>query len=216
MTKLIDRPEWRALQRHYNQISTLHLRDLFAKDPDRASRFSLEEEGILLDYSKNRMTEETIGLLVALARAVDLPREIERMFGGEKINFTEKRAVLHTALRNRSDAPVLVDGQDVMPQVRRVLDKMASFSRRIRTGEWKGQTGKPIRTVINIGIGGSDLGPAMACEALRPYTDRRLSVRFVSNVDATHLSEALRDAQPEETLFIVASKTFTTQETMAN
>ncbi|HXK58834.1 MAG TPA: glucose-6-phosphate isomerase [Acidobacteriota bacterium] len=216
MTLVIDRPEWKALARHYQQISPLHLRDLFSSDPERASRLSLETAGIFLDYSKNRVTDETMKLLFALARAVDLRGEIERMFNGEKINVTEKRAVLHTALRNQSSIPVWVDGQDVMPEVRRVLARMAEFSRSIRSGEWKGHTGKPVKTIINIGIGGSDLGPAMAHEALRPYSDRRLSVRFVSNVDSTHLVETLRGVSPEETLFIVASKTFTTQETMTN
>ncbi len=216
MIKLTDCSEWKALERHYREISTLHLRDLFTLDPNRASRFTLEAEGILLDYSKNRVTDETIRLLVALAQAVDLPGAIERMFTGERINLTEKRAVLHTALRNRSDAPVFVDGKDVMPEVRRVLEKMASFSRSIRSGEWKGHTGKSIRAIVNLGIGGSDLGPAMAYGALRPYSDRHLAVRFVSNVDFTHLVEATRDLNPEETLFIVASKTFTTQETMTN
>ncbi|MFB3903935.1 MAG: glucose-6-phosphate isomerase [Acidobacteriota bacterium] len=214
--KLTDRREWKALERHYQEISRIHLRELFGADPDRAARLSLEAEGILLDYSKNRITNQTIGLLIALARAVDLPAAIERMFTGEKINLTEKRAVLHTALRNRSDRPVMVDGKDVMPEVRRVLEKMAAFSRSIRSGEWKGHTGKPIRAIVNLGIGGSDLGPAMACEALRPYTDRRLTFRFVSNVDSTHLVEATRDLKADETLFIVASKTFTTQETMTN
>lgn len=216
MMRLTDCPEWKALGRHYQEISTLHLRDLFATDPNRASRFALTSEGILLDYSKNRITDQTLSLLVALARAVDLPEAIERMFTGEKFNLTEKRAVLHTALRNRSNTPVFVDGKDVMPEVNRVLEKMASFAGSIRNGEWKGYTGKAIRAIVNLGIGGSDLGPAMAYEALRPYSDRRLVVRFVSNVDSTHLVEATRDLKAEETLFIVASKTFTTQETMTN
>jgi glucose-6-phosphate isomerase len=216
MIKLTDRPEWKALEQHYLDIAKLHLRDLFATDSNRASHFTVEAEGILLDYSKNRITDQTVSLLVALARAVDLPRAVESMFTGEKFNLTEKRAVLHTALRNRPEQPVFVDGKDVMPEVRRVLEKMASFSRRIRNGEWTGYTGKPIRAIVNLGIGGSDLGPAMAYEALRPYSDRRLVVHFVSNVDATHFVEATRDLSAEETLFIVASKTFTTQETMTN
>jgi len=214
--KVTERAEWKALQRHYDEIATFHLRDLFARDPDRASRLSLEAEGILLDYSKNRITSQTLGLLVDLARAVDLPGAIEQMFTGQKFNLTEKRAVLHTALRNRSDTPVFVDGKDVMPEVRQVLEKMAAFARSIRSGDWKGHTGKPIRAIVNLGIGGSDLGPVMAYEALRPYSDRRLTVRFVSNIDSTHLVEARRDLKPDETLFIVASKTFTTQETMTN
>jgi len=214
--KLTDFAEWKELGRHFEEVSSLHLRELFASDPNRASRFALEAEGLFLDYSKNRITDETVRLLISLASAADLPRAIERMFTGEKFNLTEKRAVLHTALRNRSAEPVYVDGKDVMPEVRRVLEKMASFAGSIRTGEWKGYTGKPIRAIVNLGIGGSDLGPAMAYEALRPYSDRRLTVRFVSNVDSTHLVESTRELQPEETLFIVASKTFTTQETMTN
>ncbi|RPJ55181.1 MAG: glucose-6-phosphate isomerase [Acidobacteria bacterium] len=214
--KLTDCAEWQALDRHYREISTVHLRDLFKTDPNRAPRFTLQAEGVFVDYSKNRVTDETLRLLVSLARAVDLSGAIERMFTGEKFNLTEKRAVLHTALRNRSDTPVFADGKDVMPEVKRVLEKMAAFAHSIRSGEWKGHTGKSIRAIVNLGIGGSDLGPVMACEALRPYSDRRLVVRFVSNVDATHLVEATRDLKAEETLFIVASKTFTTQETMTN
>ncbi len=216
MTKLTERPEWKALEDHYNEVRKLHLRDLFAQDPKRARHFTLEAEGILLDYSKNRVTDETMRLLLALARGAGLREAIERMFTGEKINITENRAVLHTALRNRSDQPVYVDGKDVMPEVRRVLDQMSRFAAGIRDETWRGYTDKPIRNVVNIGIGGSDLGPVMAYEALRSYTDRRLTVRFVSNVDATHFVEATRDLNPEETLFIVASKTFTTLETMTN
>ena len=173
-------------------------------------------DGLLLDYSKNRITDQTMQKLVALAESADLSGAIERMFTGEKINTTEGRAVLHVALRNRSGEPILVDGVDVMPGVNAVLDKMATFSDRVRSGGWTGHTGKPIRNVVNIGIGGSDLGPVMAYEALKPFSDRRLTVRFVSNVDGTHLAEAVRDLDPAETLFIVASKTFTTQETMTN
>jgi len=216
MLPLVDRPEWKALEEHHARVAPLHLRDLFRADPGRAERFSLEAAGLLLDYSKNRVTDETMRLLFALARGAGLPDAIERMFSGAKVNVTENRAVLHTALRNRSGAPVHVDGRDVMPEVNEVLSRMADFSRRVRDGSRRGHTGQPVRAVVNIGIGGSDLGPAMAYEALKPYSDRRLTVRFVSNVDGTHVAEALRDLDPAQTLFIVASKTFTTQETMTN
>jgi glucose-6-phosphate isomerase len=216
MTMLTRRPQWRDLQKHYREVAPLHLRDLFRGDPGRAERFSIEDCGLLLDYSKNRITPETMERLVALARAAGLEEAIERMFTGEKINTTEDRAVLHTALRNRSGQPVYVDGVDVMPGVQRVLSQMAGFADQVRSSQWTGHTGKPIRNVVNLGIGGSDLGPAMACEALRPYSDRHLVVRFVSNVDGTHLAESARDLDPAETLFIVASKAFNTMETMAN
>jgi glucose-6-phosphate isomerase len=216
MPRLNEKPEWQDLTNHFHETSPLHLRELFASDAERAERFTVEHGGLLLDYSKNRITQKTMALLVALARAAGLEQAIENMFSGEKINVTENRAVLHTALRNRSSQPVNVDGQDVMPGIRRVLDQMSRFASAIRQGDWKGFTGKPIRNVVNLGIGGSDLGPVMAYEALHPYADRRLRLRFVSNVDATHLAEATRDLSPEETLFIVASKTFTTQETMTN
>jgi len=216
MTRLDQTPEWKSLQDHQGEVEPLHLRDLFADDPRRAETFSVEDCGLLLDYSKNRVTAETMKRLVALAEAMGLKEAIERMFTGEKINSTEGRAVLHTALRNRSDTPVLVDEENVMVNVRHVLDQMAAFAKKVRGGDWIGHTGKPVRNVVNIGIGGSDLGPVMAYEALRPYTDRKLTVRFVSNVDGTHLAEATRDLDPAETLFIVASKTFTTQETMTN
>ncbi len=216
MTQLTERPEWQALDEHGRQIAALHLRDLFQGDPRRAAAMSIEDCGLLLDYSKNRVTAETIHKLVALAESAGLKGAIERMFTGKRINTTENRAVLHTALRNRSKEPVLVDGKDVMPAVRAVLVKMAVFANRIRSGHWTGHTGKPIRNIINIGIGGSDLGPAMAYEALKPFSDRSLTIRFVSNVDGTDLAEAVRDLDPAETLFIVASKTFTTQETMTN
>ena len=216
MDRLTERPEWQDLQQHYRQMASVHLRDLFREDPGRAAAMSVEDCGLLLDYSKNRATGETMQKLVALAESAGLADAIQRMFTGEKINTTERRAVLHTALRNRSEEPVLVDGEDVMPEVRKVLDRMARFSQQVRDGEWTGHSGKPIRNVINIGIGGSDLGPAMACEALKHYSDRSLRVRFVSNVDATHLAEAVGDLDPAETLLIVASKTFTTQETMTN
>lgn len=209
-------PEWKALQAHFRNIRNVHLRQLFADDPGRAKRFSVEAADLYLDYSKNRINAETIALLVKLAEAVNLRDAIEAMFTGKKINQTENRAVLHVALRNRANTPIVVDGLDVMSEVNAVLDRMALFARRVRAGEWVGHTGKPVRNIINIGIGGSDLGPNMAYEALKFWADRRLTVRFVSNVDGTHISEALRDLDPEETLFIVASKTFTTQETMTN
>ena len=216
MRKLNHTPEWYDLQAHCEQVKRLHLRDLLRSDPGRGEAMSVEARGLLLDYSKNRATPETMRMLIALARSRGLEGAIEAMFSGEKINVTEARAVLHTALRNRANTPVFVDGRDVMPDVNRVHKRMAALARAVRTGAWKGYTGKRIRNVINIGIGGSDLGPAMAYEALKPYADRGLTVRFVSNVDGTHLKEALRDIQPAETLFIVASKTFNTQETMTN
>jgi len=216
MPALTDRPEWKALKEHYSEMKRLHLRELFADEPGRAEAMTIEECGLLLDYSKNRATGETLAKLVDLAEAAGLRDAIEAMCTGQKINTTEGRAVLHVALRNRCGEPILVDGRDVMPDVRRVLKQMSSFANRLRAGELKGHTGRPIRNVVNLGIGGSDLGPAMACEALRPFSDRRLTVRFVSNVDGTHLAEATRDLDAAETLFIVASKTFTTQETMTN
>ena len=209
-------PEWKALQSHHKQVESVHLRQLFADDPGRAERLSVEVEDLFVDYSKNRVTDETVKLLVALAGAVGLRQAIDDMFAGRKINETENRAVLHVALRNRSNTPIKVDGKDVMPEVNAVLDKMSAFSRKVRSGEWLGHTGKRVKNIVNIGIGGSDLGPVMAYEALRPFTDRNLNVRFVSTEDGTHVAEALRDLNPEETLFIVASKTFTTQETMTN
>ncbi|MEI6147958.1 MAG: glucose-6-phosphate isomerase [bacterium] len=214
--KLTNKTQWKALRKHHADVAPRHLRDLFTAEPNRAREFSIEACGLYLDYSKNRITGETVRLLLDLARACDVPQAAQDMFAGRKINATEQRAVLHTALRNRSNTPVLVDGKDVMPEVNAVLDKMAAFSRKVRSGTWLGHTGKPIRNIVNIGIGGSDLGPVMAYEALKPYSDRRLTVRFVSNVDATHFAEVTRDLDPAETLFIVASKTFTTQETMTN
>ena len=208
--------EWKALKAHAAQMKTASMRDLFAADPARGKTFSLEEGGWYLDYSKNLVTTETMDLLQALCPMADLRGEIDAMFSGQKINVTENRPVLHIALRNRSDTPIRVNRHDVMPDVNAVLEKMTAFSNQIRSGEWQGFTGKPIRNIVNIGIGGSDLGPVMACEALKPYSRRDLTVRFVSNVDGTHISEALRDLNAEETLFIVASKTFTTQETMTN
>ena len=209
-------PEWKALQAHFKQMENVHLRQLFAGDSHRATSLSLETCDLFIDYSKNRITPETMKLLAALAEAVGLREAIEDMFTGKKINETEKRAVLHVALRNRSNTPIKVDGKDVMPEVNAVLDKMAAFSRKVRAGEWVGHTGRRMKNIVNIGIGGSDLGPVMAYEALKSYSDRNLTVRFVSNVDGTHIAEATRDLDPQETLFIVASKTFTTQETMTN
>ncbi len=208
--------EWAALVRHSETMRSVHMRDLFGKDPQRAGRFSQEACGLFLDYSKNRITEETFALLLELGAAVNLTEQIQAMFSGERINVTENRPVLHVALRNRSNRPVVVDGEDVMPAVNAVLERMRAFAAAVRDGSWRGFTGKRIRNVVNIGIGGSDLGPYMACEALKAYSSRELLVRFVSNVDATHFYEQTRDLDPAETLFIVASKTFTTQETMTN
>ena len=213
---LTDRPAWQALKAEYQCVSKLHLRDLFAEDPQRGERMVVEALGIYFDYSKNRITEETLSLLLQLAQEVGLRDRIDAMFRGEKINVTEKRAVLHIALRSPRDARILVDGENVVPQVHAVLDKMAEFAQRVRSGAWTGHTGQPIRNVVNIGIGGSDLGPVMAYEALRYYSDRHLTFRFVSNVDGTDLAEAVIDLNPAETLFIISSKTFTTLETMTN
>jgi glucose-6-phosphate isomerase len=213
---LTQRPEWRALQNHYNRLKGTHLRQLFADDPNRGERFVAEAVGVYLDYSKNRITDETPRLLIALAEAVGLPARIEAMFSGEKINVTENRAVLHIALRAPRGAVIEVDCENVVPAVHAVLDKMADFADRVRGGTWTGHTGKRIRNVVNIGIGGSDLGPVMAYEALRHYSDRSMIFRFVSNVDGTDFAEATRDLDPAATLFIVASKTFTTLETMTN
>ena len=208
--------EWKAIHAHYRQVKNLHLRDLFAAEPDRAERFTVETAGLYLDYSKNRITADTMALLIALARRSGLTERIEAMFRGDKINVTEGRAVLHVALRAPRTERIVVDGVDVVPGVHDVLDKMRQFSHRVRSGEWKGYTGLPIESVVNIGIGGSDLGPAMCYEALRGYSERHLDVRFVSNVDGTDIWEATRDLDPARTLFIVASKTFTTIETMTN
>ena len=207
--------EWQALQKHYEAIKDSQMRDMFAKDPERFNKFSLKLENMLLDYSKNRINEETMKLLVELAKASGVEEAREKMFTGEKINWTEGRAVLHTALRNRSNKPVMVDGKDVMPDVNAVLAKMKAFCHKVRSGEWKGFTGKKIKNVVNIGIGGSDLGPVMITEALKHYADGP-EVYFVSNVDGTDFVETTKHLDPEETLFIVASKTFTTQETMTN
>lgn len=216
MTRLNERAEWKKLVSHGKSMKKKHLRELFAEDPKRAKKFSMQVGDLFLDYSKNRIAGRTMIYLQALAESAGLSSAIAAMFSGEKINRTENRAVLHVALRNRSNTPILVDGKDVMPEVNAVLDRMRAFSNRVRSGEWTGFTGKRIRNVVNIGIGGSDLGPVMAYEALKPYSDRNLTVRFVSNVDATHFVESTRDLDPEETLFVIASKTFTTQETMTN
>jgi glucose-6-phosphate isomerase len=211
-----NRPAWSAIEAHYESVRGMHMRNLFADDPARGERLTAEASGIFLDYSKNRITGETLKLLVRLAEESGLRARIDAMFAGEKINVTEKRAVLHVALRAPKGASILVDGENVVPQVHAVLDQMASFSNRIRSGEWIGHTGKRIRNVVNIGIGGSDLGPVMAYEALRHYSQRGLMFRFVSNVDGTDFAEAVIDLDPAETLFIVSSKTFTTLETMTN
>ena len=213
---LTNRKAWKALQQHYEQVRAWHLRKLFADDPGRGERMTAEGAGLFLDYSKNRITDETVKLLVQLAEESGLRSRIDAMFAGEKINVTEKRAVLHVALRAPKGSTILVDGENVVPQVHAVLDKMAAFSTRVRSGEWRGHTGKAIRNVINIGIGGSDLGPVMAYEALRHYSARGMTFRFVSNVDGTDFAEAVRDLDPSETLFVVSSKTFTTLETMTN
>ncbi len=210
-------PAWTALQKHYDDVKGVHLRELFAQDPGRAKALSLQAGDIFVDYSKNRITAETLGLLLDLARASGVEQLRDDMFAGTHINTTEDRAVLHTALRRpRSAGPLLVDGHDVMPEVHEVLGRMAKFADSVRTGEHTGHTGRRITTVINLGIGGSDLGPVMATEALRFYSSRDLTVKFVSNIDATHLVEATRGLDPAETLFIIASKTFTTDETMTN
>jgi len=213
---LTKRKAWKALQAHYDEVRELHLRKLFAEDPKRGERMTAEAVGIFLDYSKNRITDETLKLLIELAEESALRLQIDAMFRGDKINFTEKRSVLHVALRAPKGTSILVDGENVVPQVHAVLDRMTEFSGRVRSGEWKGHTGKRIRNVINIGIGGSDLGPVMAYEALKHYSDPAMTFRFVSNVDGTDFAEAVRDLDAAETLFIVSSKTFTTLETMTN
>ncbi|UFH53591.1 glucose-6-phosphate isomerase [Spirosoma sp. KNUC1025] len=215
--RFTDLPAYAQLQAHYDGLKDRHLRDLFAEDPERFTTFSRQFEEILLDFSKNRITAETLQLLIQLADQAELKGAIGKMFSGDKINRTEDRAVLHVALRNRSNSPILVDGKDVMPDVNDVLNHMKSFTERIRSGEWKGYTGEAITDVVNIGIGGSDLGPVMVTEALKPYADdKKLRVHFVSNVDGVHIYETLQTVRPETTLFLIASKTFTTQETMTN
>ena len=213
---LTERKAWKALEAHHQNIRELHLRKLFADDPNRGERMTAEAVGLYLDYSKNRITDETLKLLLQLAEESGLRERIDAMFRGEKINITENRAVLHVALRAPKGASIVVDGENVVPQVHAVLDKMADFSNRVRSGAWKGHTGKRIRNVINIGIGGSDLGPVMAYEALKHYSERGMTFRFVSNVDGTDFAEAVQDLDPAETLFIISSKTFTTLETMTN
>jgi glucose-6-phosphate isomerase len=216
MATLTERPAWKALQAHHRKVRGLHLRQLFAEDPGRGERLAAEAVGILLDYSKNRVTDETLALLVRLAVESGLRERIDAMFRGERINVTENRAVLHVALRSPRGTSIVVDGEDVVPQVHAVLDRMGGFAERVRSGAWKGHTGRPIRNVVNLGIGGSDLGPAMAYEALLHYSERSMTFRFVSNVDGTDFAEGVRDLDPAETLFIVSSKTFSTLETMTN
>ena len=213
---LTARPAWKALQAHHEKVRDLHLRTLFEQDPKRGERLTAEAAGLYLDYSRNRITDETLDLLMQLAEESGLRARIDAMFAGEKINVTENRAVLHVALRAPRGTSIVVDGENVVPQVHAVLDKMSAFAERVRSGAWKGHTGRRIRNVINIGIGGSDLGPVMAYEALRHYSDRAMTFRFVSNVDGTDFVEATRDLDPTETLFVVSSKTFTTLETMTN
>src|SRR5580692_1021824 len=209
-------PAWKALESHYKKIQDRHLRELFAEDPTRGERLTASAVGIELDYSKNRITNETLELLFQLAKDAKLRDRIDAMFSGSKINITENRAVLHTALRAPAGASVIVDGENVVPLVHAVLNRMSDFSNRVRSGAWKGHTGQRIVNVVNIGIGGSDLGPVMAYEALRDYSDRKMTFRFVSNVDGTDFCEAVRDLKADETLFIISSKTFTTLETMTN
>src|SRR5258708_15014808 len=209
MSTLTHSPAWQALARHRDTVADVHLRDLFARDPGRFDRFSLQVDDLLVDYSKNRVSQETMDLLFELARQARVFEWRDRMMSGDKINRTENRAVLHVALRNRSNRPILVDGKNVMPEVNAVLAKMRAFTDRVRSGVWKGHTGKRITDVVNIGIGGSDLGPVMATEALRPHWQKGLNAHFVSNVDGTHIAETLERADAETTLFIVASKTFT-------
>jgi glucose-6-phosphate isomerase len=213
---LTQHKAWKALQTHHTKVKELHLRQLFAEDPERGERMTAEAAGLFLDYSKNRITDDTLKLLIQLAEESGLRGRIEAMFRGDKINITENRAVLHVALRAPRGASIVVDGENVVPQVHAVLDKMADFSNRVRSGAWKGHTGNRICNIINIGIGGSDLGPVMAYEALKHYSDRAMTFRFVSNIDATDFAEAVHDLNPSETLFIISSKTFTTLETMTN
>ena len=213
---LPQRPAWGQLQSHFQSVRELHLRELFAADARRGERMTAEAVGIYLDYSKNRVTDETLRLLLQLAAESDLTSRIAAMFRGDRINVTENRSVLHVALRALRTASLVVDGEDLVPPVHAVLDKMTDFATRLRNGQWRGHTGKRIRTVVNVGIGGSDLGPVMAYEALKHYSDRTLTFRFVSNIDSTDFVEAVGDLDPAETLFIISSKTFTTQETMTN
>ncbi len=214
--RITQTQSWKALQAHYKEMSALHMRDLFAEDARRAERFSLTQGQILLDYSKNRITQQTLDLLIALAREAGLNQAIKDMFSGEKINRSENRAVLHTALRNTPEHPVIFEGEDVMPGIERVLKQMESFCQQIASGAWRGYTGKPIEHIINIGIGGSDLGPKMVINALKPYWSNTLKPHFIANIDAADMQATLADINPETSLFIIASKTFTSTETMAN
>ena len=216
MTRPVDLPAWKTLQEHRSALEAVEMRELFQSDPQRFDRFSLRFEDVLVDFSKNRITDKTMSLLRDLAQQADLSGWIGKMFSGDRINSTEDRAVLHIALRNRSNRPIVVDGHDVMPGINAVLKHMREWTDAIRSGQWRGYTGKPISDIVNIGIGGSDLGPVMVTEALKPYSRRDLKVHFVSNVDGTHVAETLRQLNPETTLFIIASKTFTTQETLTN
>ncbi|MDN0074988.1 glucose-6-phosphate isomerase [Crenobacter sp. SG2303] len=216
MSQLTDLPAWKALWDHFEAAKDVHMRDLFANDPERAERYSLEVDGLFLDYSKNRLADDTLALLMELAHQVGLPAKIKAMFKGEKLNTTEQRAVLHVALRNRTNAPIKVDGEDVMPKVNAVLERMGRFAHAVRSGEWLGYTNQPITDIVSIGIGGSDLGPLMVCSALKPYGHPRLNMHFVSNVDGAQLKETLKKVHAETTLFVVESKTFTTQETLTN
>jgi glucose-6-phosphate isomerase len=216
MPKPTETPGWSKLEDHFSRIKKIHMRDMFTADPKRFAKFCLETGQVFLDYSKNRINQETIELLFSLARDMGLEEKISSMFSGEKINITENRSVLHIALRNRSNRPIIIDGQDVMPRVNEVLEKMRAFTRKVRHGEWLGWTGKPVRDVVNIGIGGSDLGPKMVTRALKAFSRPGLKTHFVSNVDPAHLENTLAGLDPETTLFIIASKTFTTQETMFN
>jgi len=216
MTELSNSPAWKALEAHYASIKDVQMKDMFALDSERFSKFSLEFEDILFDYSKNRVSDDTMAKLYALADQQDVKGLARKMYAGEKINSTEGRAVLHIALRNQSNSPIIVDGKDVMPDVNETLSRIKVFCDKVRGGAWKGQTGKTINAIVNIGIGGSDLGPVMVCEALKPYSKRDLEMHFCSNIDGTHMAEILKKCDPERTLFLVASKTFTTQETMTN
>ncbi|MDJ0807844.1 MAG: glucose-6-phosphate isomerase, partial [Gammaproteobacteria bacterium] len=216
MTEINQTEEWAALQEHWAEIEPQQMRELFQENPSRAEQLTLRACGVLLDYSKNRITAKTLNLLLDLARAADVDGWRRRMFSGDRLNITEDRAVLHVALRNRSNKPIWSDGEDVMPQVNAVLQKMERFSNSVRSGDWLGYTGKPIRDVVNIGIGGSDLGPQMVVQALAPYRHERINTHFVSNVDGAQILEVLERLSPETTLFIVSSKTFTTQETITN
>ncbi|MCG7965199.1 MAG: glucose-6-phosphate isomerase [Candidatus Thiodiazotropha taylori] len=216
MTEIHQTDEWRALESHWQEMESVQMRELFQQGPERSEQLSIRQCGILLDYSKNRITSQTMKLLLALANRIDLDGWRRRMFSGERINITEDRAVLHVALRNRSNQPIWFDAEDVMPGVNAILEKMASFTEQVRSGEWKGYSGKSITDVVNIGIGGSNLGPLMVCEALKPYQRDDLRLHFVSNVDASHIHDTLSGLNPETTLFVVASKTFTTQETLTN